>query len=95
MDSTGLKIYSEGEWKVRTHGKSRRHTWRKLHLSVERKSGEIQVVELTAAGISDDAIAETILEQIEQPINSLAADGSYDKRRVYKNSPNTHLPPKY
>jgi len=29
MDSTGLKIYGEGEWKVRTHGKSKRRTWRK------------------------------------------------------------------
>ena len=27
MDSTGLKIYGEGEWKVRTHGKSKRRTW--------------------------------------------------------------------
>jgi len=24
MDSTGLKIYGEGEWKVRTYGKSKR-----------------------------------------------------------------------
>jgi len=84
MDSTGLKIYGEGEWKVRTHGKSKRRTWRKLHLSIDRKSGEIQAAELTAAGISDDAMAETMLTQIEQPIDSLAADGSYDKRRVYK-----------
>ena len=27
MDSTGLKIFGEGEWKVRTHGKSKRRTW--------------------------------------------------------------------
>ena len=84
MDSTGLKIYGEGEWKVRTHGKSKRRTWRKLHLSIDRKSGEIEAAALTEAGISDDAMAEPMLTQIEQPINSLAADGSYDKRRVYK-----------
>ena len=29
-----LKIYGEGEWKVRQHGYSKRRTWRKLHLSV-------------------------------------------------------------
>jgi hypothetical protein len=84
MDSTGLKIYGEGEWKVRTHGKSKRRTWRKLHLSIDRKSGEIEAAELTEAGISDDAMTEPMLTQIEQPINSLSADGSYDKRRVYK-----------
>src|SRR5512135_452425 len=31
IDSTGLKLYGEGEWKVRQHGYSKRRTWRKLH----------------------------------------------------------------
>jgi IS5 family transposase len=91
MDSTGLKIYGEGEWKVRTHGKSKRRTWRKLHLCIDRKSGEIEAAELTEAGISDDAMVEPMLTQIEQPINSLSADGIYDKRRVYK-SIHKHAP---
>ena len=47
MDSTGLKIYGEGEWKVRTHGKSKRRTWRTLHLGVDPESGEIEAVALT------------------------------------------------
>jgi hypothetical protein len=28
LDSTGLKVYGEGEWKVRKHGYSKRRTWR-------------------------------------------------------------------
>lgn len=84
VDSTGLNIYGEGEWKVRAHAKSKRRTWRKLHLAVDRQSGEIQSAELNEAGISDDAMAEVMLVQIRQPIDSLAADGSYDKCRVYK-----------
>lgn len=28
VDSTGLKVYGEGEWKVRKHGADRRRTWR-------------------------------------------------------------------
>ena len=43
------------------HGKSKRRTWRKLHLTVDRYSGEIQAVELTEAGVSDDAMAEAML----------------------------------
>src|SRR3954451_10641880 len=27
IDSTGLKVYGEGEWKVRRHGYSKRRTW--------------------------------------------------------------------
>ena len=41
MDSTGLKIYGEGEWKVRMHGVSKRRTWRKLHLGANPEDGEI------------------------------------------------------
>ena len=39
VDSTGLKVYGEGEWKMHTHGKSKRRTWRKSHLSVNRQKG--------------------------------------------------------
>jgi hypothetical protein len=91
MDSTGLKIYGEGEWKVRTHGKSKRRTWRKLHLGVEPESGEIQAAELTEAKVSDDAVVAPLLEQVDQPIDALAADGAYDKRKVYA-ALNQHAP---
>ena len=33
IDSTGLKVYGEGEWKVRQHGYSKRRTWRTLCIS--------------------------------------------------------------
>ncbi len=83
MDSTGLKIYGEGEWKVRMHGKSKRRTWRKLHVGVESDSGEIQAAVLTENSVSDDEMADTLFQQIEYPIKKFAVDGSYDKRRVY------------
>ena len=35
VDATGLKVYGEGEWKVRQHGWNKRRTWRKLHLGVD------------------------------------------------------------
>lgn len=83
MDSTGLKIYGEGEWKVRTHGKSKRRIWRKLHLGIDAASGEIQAVTVSENSVSDDEMAATLLAQIEPPLAALAADGSYDKRKVY------------
>src|SRR5215467_2495001 len=30
VDSTGVKVYGEGEWKVRQHGVGKRRTWRNL-----------------------------------------------------------------
>lgn len=91
LDSTGMKIYGEGEWKVRKHGYSKRRTWRKLHLGADPDSGEIQTVLLTANSVSDDAVVKDMLEQIEQTLLSCAADGAYDKRRVY-DALNGHSP---
>jgi hypothetical protein len=47
IDSTGLKVYGEGEWKQRTHGKQKRRTWRKLHLGIDSDTGQITAVSLT------------------------------------------------
>lgn len=95
MDSTGLKIYGEGEWKVRMHGVSKRRTWLKLHLGANPEGGEIQAVLLTKNNVSDDQAVEELLDQIEQTILDFAADGAYDKRKMYDrlnaHSPDVHI----
>lgn len=91
LDSTGLKIYGEGEWKVRKHGYSKHRTWRKLHVGANPDNGEIQVAVLTENSVSDDAVVKHMLEQIEQTLLSCAADGAYDKRKVY-DALNEHSP---
>jgi hypothetical protein len=63
VDSTGLKIYGEGEWLDQKHGIRSRRRWRKLHLGVDADTHEIVAVELTPDGAYDgetvyDAVAE-------------------------------------
>ncbi|KAF1009346.1 MAG: IS5 family transposase ISBam3 [Burkholderia gladioli] len=41
VESTGLKVYGEGEWKVRQHGYSKRGTWRKVHLALNANTGQV------------------------------------------------------
>ena len=84
VDSSGFKVYGEGEWKVRVHGWSKRRTWRKLHLGVDESTGEIVAAVASEAGVSDDEALPDILEQVEGEIGQLSADGAYDKRRCYK-----------
>jgi hypothetical protein len=47
VDATGLKVYGEGEWKVRVHGKDKRRVWRKLHLAVDTGTGALHAHALT------------------------------------------------
>ena len=91
LDSTGLKIYGEGEWKVRKHGYSKRRTWRKLHLGGDPDTGEILAVVLTENRVSDDGVVKEMLKQIEETLLSCAGDGAYDKRKVYE-ALNEHSP---
>lgn len=83
VDSTGLKVFGEGEWKTRTHGKSKRRTWRKLHLSVNPATREIVAEVLTENSSHDADAVHDLLEQIEQPIDKFYGDGGYDKWKVY------------
>jgi hypothetical protein len=78
IDSTGIKVYGEGEWKVRKHGYSKRRTWRKLHLAVDPATGYIHSHTLTENDKSDDAQLETLIDQIEAPISQACCDGAYD-----------------
>ncbi len=80
FDSTGLKVYGEGEWKVRVHGKSKRRTWRKLHIGIDPISQEIIVAELTsnATGSGDALVARKMIKKVPKGIRSVRGDGAYD-----------------
>jgi IS5 family transposase len=76
IDSTGLKIYGEGEWKVRTHGKQKRRVWRKYHVAVEPKTHEVVAVELTESNVHDCNLMGPLLSGIDEAGN-IYADGAY------------------
>ncbi len=78
VDSTGVKVYGEGEWKARQHGVSKRRTWRKLHLGIDEKTGEILVAEVTTNDFRDSEILPSLLEGIEDEIEQVSGDGAYD-----------------
>jgi len=86
IDSTGLKVYGEGEWKTRKHGISKRRTWRKLHLGVDEKTGLIhaQVLTENGKGDGDAQQVEKMLEQVESPIDKFSGDGAYDTYEIWK-----------
>jgi hypothetical protein len=84
IDSTGLKLFGEGEWKVRQHGYSKRRTWRKLHLGIDEATGEIVAAALTESKVADGTMLPELLDQVQEPVKQVSADGSYDWQSCYE-----------
>lgn len=83
-DSTGLKVYGEGEWKVRTQGISKRRTWRKLHLHVDEATSEIVMSGASGNNVSDGEMFVEMIEQTDEKIEQVSLDGAYDRKKVYQ-----------
>lgn len=76
IDSTGLKVYGEGEWKMRTHGKQKRRTWRKLHVAVDPDTHEVVAQELTESNVHDSEAVPALMEGLEN-LGKVYGDGAY------------------
>ena len=84
IDSTGLKLYGEGEWQVRVHGWAKRRTWRKLHLSVDASTHRVAAALVTEKEVIDSRVLPRLLGQIGSAVGRVYADGAYDARSCYK-----------
>ena len=98
IDSTGIKVYGEGEWKVRQHGVGKRRTWRavlpegvfrpanmpcKLQLALDEGTGEILAAVVSTNDWGDSEALPDLVEQIEGDIDQVSGDGAYDTRACY------------
>jgi hypothetical protein len=83
VDSTGVTLSGPGEWLVEKHGTQRRRAWRKLHLAVDAKTGTIVASTLTSKEVDDAAELGPLLDQVDEPLTAVIADGAYDQDRVY------------
>jgi hypothetical protein len=84
FDSTGVKVYGEGEWKVRQHGKGKRRTWRKVHLGVCPGSHEIVLSELTESNQTDGKVGKRMARKIPTSVRAIYGDGAYDQGPFYQ-----------
>ncbi|MBX9786312.1 MAG: IS5 family transposase [Alphaproteobacteria bacterium] len=84
IDSTGLKVFGEGEWKVRQHGYVNKRLWRKLHSAINSQTQMIEACELTELGVQDCEGFSYLLDAIEDSIEEVIGDGAYDRFRCYE-----------
>ncbi|PWV63408.1 IS5 family transposase [Plasticicumulans acidivorans] len=76
IDSTRLKVFGEGEWKVRKHGADDRCVWRKLHLAVDAATHEVVAALVTESSVGDAEVLPELLAQV-------LADGAHDTRACH------------
>ncbi len=79
IDATGLKVYGEGEWKVKKHGTDgKRRVWRKLHLAVDTSTHDITATELSLSTVTDAEVLSNLPKQTRRKILEILGDGAYD-----------------
>lgn len=98
VDSSGFKVYGEGEWKVRKHGYSYRRTCRETHIAVDFETRAILDLTNTSAHTHDNTQLIPLLEQVQQDycsdssncggdcnskIKTIIGDGAYHARENY------------
>lgn len=83
VDATGVKVYGEGEWKVRQYGVTRRRTWRKLHFGMDAATWEFVAVAVSTNSFKDSQLLPDLLAQTADDLTQVAADGAYDTRSCY------------
>lgn len=86
VDSTGLKMMGEGEWKTKKHGAEYRCQWRKLHIGIDAQTMEIWAIEGTPNSVGDAPVLPSLLGQIDphEPLLSVSGDGAYDTKACHE-----------
>ena len=82
VDSTGIKMLGEGEWKRKKHGADYRRQWRKVHIGIDAQTLEIRAIEVTSSSVGDAPMLPELLAQIppNEHVATVSGDGAYDTK---------------
>lgn len=83
IDSTGIQVIGEGEWKTLIHGKTNCQVWRKLHIAIDADDQSILAGKMTESVRLDGNFLPGLINKIEGPISQITGDSAYDKKNCY------------
>ena len=91
VDSTGYKVFGEGEWKVFKHGADGRRLWIKVHYVVDYISEQIVAFSVSIYTAGDNLEAPKLLHQAKtnltrkgSKITIVLGDGAYNTKALKK-----------
>jgi len=82
LDTTGLKVYGEGEWCAKRYGG--RSKWVKLHIAMDPKSGKLVLAEETSENTHDTALLKKALSRCNRRKGIVLIDGIADSKKCYE-----------
>lgn len=83
IDSTGLKIYGQGEWSRKKHGKGKRRQWVKLHIAINNKDFQILGFKATNSDVADCEVFDELMSHVPTG-STVLADGAYGNHHAYE-----------
>ena len=83
VDSTGLKLHGEGEWKVKKHVWVKHRKWLKMHLVVDSETLLVRGVRTSDEHASDSKEFVKLLGEETDPVAYIKGDGAYDTHEAY------------
>jgi hypothetical protein len=85
LDSSGFKVFGEGEWKVRKHGHGYRRTWRATHVAVDFETRNIIGLINTSSSVHDNTQLKPLLDKVRKKhtVATIIGDGAYDAKANY------------
>ena len=97
LDASGMKVYGEGEWKVKVHGRGRPRTWVKVHLAIDSQTQEIVAEEVTSKTVGGSRMTDKLLSELKYRPKQVIADGAYDRacarKSIKKRKSQALIPP--
>jgi hypothetical protein len=97
LDASGVKVYGEGEWKVKVHGRGRPRKWLKIHIAIDSETQEIVAEATTESSVVDAQMTATLLEQVPNSVKMTIGDGAYDSKEargaIFEKGSRSLIPP--
>lgn len=82
VDSSGVKVYGEGEWVKEKHGSTRKKQWKKFHIGIDPETQDIILAEKTDPRESDVKVAERWMKNWRGEGKKFYGDGAYDSKKL-------------
>ncbi len=82
LDTTGLKVYGEGEWRASKYGGQ--NGWKKLHMAIDPNTGALVLAKLSSEHTHDTTYLEETLARTNRRKGNVLIDGIADTLKCYR-----------